>query len=412
MDGFASLLHSRPWIYLVPTSGLLLVLPVDHTTALRMIFLALTAVAALLFRKSGGAVKVPLLGPFAICFAVALVSVATAENPGFSFDEVKKELVYGLIVFLGFFILARSPRDMAAWLLALLAGLLWLGFYVLIQGWRLDTLAFDGWHGGVLNYTVFVCTVFPLLFLGLFHPGIPWRWKVLAALAMPLSLYTVLLSVNRISWVAIAASTAICALLLAGTRATRRLKWSALVLAVVLLGICAGALSMAAKTRVAPQGSLDETVTLTMDQDPRKRLWSYSVQRIKDSPWLGTGFGRMAQAHAFARQFDNEAWLVHSHNLFLDYGIQMGIPGILAFAGLFIAVLAQFWKLYRSGDPGVSLIGIAGIAIVAAVLLKSATDNQFIRHNALLFWALVGMGLGYGARLTRVQREAGAATTG
>ncbi|HWA12627.1 MAG TPA: O-antigen ligase family protein [Burkholderiales bacterium] len=396
----------------MPTTGLLLVLPVDHTTALRMIFLVLTALAALAFSKTRGLQEFPLLLPFAICFAVALASVVSAENPGFSFDEVKKELGYGLIVFLAFFSLARSPRDIAAWLLALLVGLLWLGFYALVQGWYVGTLAFDGWHGGVLNYTVFVCTVFPLLYLGLFHPVVPVRLKALAALAMPLSLYTTFLSVNRISWVTIATSIAVCALLVQGTRGTRRVKWSSAILACVLLGVCAGALSMAAKTRVAPQGNLEETVTLTMNQDPRMRLWAYSVQRIKDSPWMGTGFGRMAQAHAFARQFDNEAWLVHSHNLFLDYGIQMGIPGILAFAGLFIAILAQFWKLYRSSDFGISLIGIAGLAIVVAVLLKSATDNQFIRHNALLFWALVGMGLGYGARLARAHREAGAPPAG
>jgi O-antigen ligase len=87
--------------------------------------------------------------------------------------------------------------------------------------------------------------------------------------------------------------------------------------------------------------------------------------------------------------------------MFLDYGIQMGVPGILAFAFLFACVIREFLRLYRSSNLNVALIGVAGMAIVAAVILKSATDDQFIRHNALLFWALVGMGLGYGTRLAQ-----------
>ena len=114
---------------------------------------------------------------------------------------------------------------------------------------------------------------------------------------------------------------------------------------------------------------------------------------------MGTGFGRMGQTKQFAEHFDNKPLWVHAHNMFLDYGIQMGVPGILAFAFLFACVIREFMSLYRSPHLNVALIGITGIAIVAAVILKSTTDDQFVRHNALLFWAVVGMGLGYGARL-------------
>jgi hypothetical protein len=35
---------------------------------------------------------------------------------------------------------------------------------------------------------------------------------------------------------------------------------------------------------------------------------------------------------------------------------------------------------------------------VAGVFLKNMTDDFFVRENALLFWALVGMSLGYAKR--------------
>ena len=86
-----------------------------------------------------------------------------AGDPGFSLNEIKKELGYGLIVFLAFYSLSRTRREVATWMMVILCNLLWLGIYTLWQGLSSGTLAFDGWHGGELNYSVFVATTFPLL---------------------------------------------------------------------------------------------------------------------------------------------------------------------------------------------------------------------------------------------------------
>src|SRR5262245_11602763 len=144
-------LHS--WPYLVPTTALLLVLPVDHTTALRMLFLVLTGIAAMLYWRTRNVTAPPLLWPLALCIVVAIASIPGADNPGFSVEEIKKELGYGLVVYLAFYSLARSPRDLAIWVLAIFFGMLWLGLYSLAVGRSPIGLAFDGWHGGVLNYT-------------------------------------------------------------------------------------------------------------------------------------------------------------------------------------------------------------------------------------------------------------------
>jgi len=390
---------SGAWLYLVPTTLLLFVLPIDHTTALRMVFLALTAAAAVLFWRTRGVTRIPLLFPFAVCFLVALASLPGAADPWFSFDEIKKELGYGLVVFLAFHSLSRTQRDVSTWIFTILLNLLLMGIYTLYGGLSSRTLEFDGWHGGVLNYSVFVATTFPLLLAALVYPGVSGKWKAVVLILIPLALFTTQLTGNRISWIAIVASTIISAGLYLALKPTGSRARIIVAGSLLLLVVSALAFTMTAKQRIGSQAGVAETLSVTAETDPRNRIWAYSIQRIKEKPLMGTGFGRMAQAHEFARHFDNEPLWVHAHNLFLDYGIQMGVPGILAFAFLFICVVREFFRLYRAADPRIALIGIAGIAVLAAVLLKSTTDNQFVRHNALLFWALVGMGLGYGARL-------------
>lgn len=389
----------RAWLYLVPTSLLLLVLPIAHTTAPRMLSLGLAAIATAWFWRWKNVARVPLLLPFAICFLVALASVPGADDPGFSLGEVKKELGYGLIAFLAFYSLSRTRRDVATWMMVILCNVLWLGVYTLWQGLNEETLAFDGWHGGVLNYSVFVATVFPLLLGALLNPAVPAYWKGVVLLLIPLALFTAYLTENRIFWIAIAASTVIFGVLCLRLRTTSRARNALVAGTIAILAVSAFAFANTAKQRILSETGVAETLGATAETDPRNKIWAYSVERIRERPWMGTGFGRMAQAKQFAKHFNNEPLWVHAHNMFLDYGIQMGVPGILAFAFLFACVIREFLRLYRSSNLSVALIGVAGMAVVAAVILKSATDDQFIRHNALLFWALVGMGLGYGARL-------------
>jgi len=45
------------------------------------------------------------------------------------------------------------------------------------------------------------------------------------------------------------------------------------------------------------------------------------------------------------------------------------------------------------------MMGICGIAVTIAMVTKNMTDDLFWRTDALLFWALVGLLLGYGTRL-------------
>ena len=123
--------------------------------------------------------------------------------------EIKKELGYGLVTYSAFFVLSRSLRELGVWISALLASLLVLVAYTLWADFREGTLNFGGWHGGVLNYSVFIATIFPLLLCALVYPALDRHWKYISMALIPLALFTGYLTENRIFWFAIVARISI-----------------------------------------------------------------------------------------------------------------------------------------------------------------------------------------------------------
>ncbi len=80
-------------------------------------------------------------------------------------------------------------------------------------------------------------------------------------------------------------------------------------------------------------------------QDARILVWSNAVDLILERPWLGWGWSEMGYGHyvtVFPHRF-NEL-LDHSHNLFLQVGVEFGLP---AASALFSVIV---WMLY-SGRP-------------------------------------------------------------
>ena len=81
--------------------------------------------------------------------------------------------------------------------------------------------------------------------------------------------------------------------------------------------------------------------------------------------------------------------------MFLNYGIAMGIPGVVVLLLLFSALLRRFWQLRRSDDRTLALAGICGVMLVAGVVARNLANDFFQRDQALLFWSIAGMLFGH-----------------
>jgi O-antigen ligase len=141
-------------------------------------------------------------------------------------------------------------------------------------------------------------------------------------------------------------------------------------------------------------------VMKTFAQSERYRIWQFWTERIAERPLTGVGFGRDLPHRIFEKPAEwPDLFFAHAHNLVLNYGLQMGIPGILALLFLFGAMTREFWVMARLTDERHWEIGLAGLGLIVAVFSKNMTDDLFWRTDALVFWAFAGILLGYGARL-------------
>jgi len=78
--------------------------------------------------------------------------------------------------------------------------------------------------------------------------------------------------------------------------------------------------------------------------------------------------------------------------------VQLGITGFVLLWILLGATVREAWRLARSPDTLASACGIALLRIVAGMLIRNMTDVLWVRHNALVYWALVGVLLAWGYR--------------
>ena len=140
-------------------------------------------------------------------------------------------------------------------------------------------------------------------------------------------------------------------------------------------------------------------VERTLEKDPRLDVWAAAIRMIERRPLTGLGFGRGIERHILRAEFPNryhEYSLWHAHNVLLEVGVELGIPGMALLILLLAATLYQGWKLARGPDQIAAACGVALIAVVAGTLVRNMTDVLWVRQNSLLYWGVVGALLAWG----------------
>jgi len=147
---------------------------------------------------------------------------------------------------------------------------------------------------------------------------------------------------------------------------------------------------------LAMVGATATRATVSWTDDPRVTTWPAVAERILQHPLAGKGFGRQTMKNAYPDLVSQKYPLFwHPHNLLLNYGIAMGIPGMIAIALLFLLLLRRFVQLSRAEERVSAMAGICGVLLVVGVVARNLTNDFFQRDLALLFWAVAGMLLGY-----------------
>jgi putative inorganic carbon (HCO3(-)) transporter len=384
--------------------------------------------------SAGGAARWPLL--FLLLVALPL---GARQSPDFweaSWPELVR-MVWGIAVCLGVINFCAgdrgwpSRRRLAPHLAVATAGFVALGLlfggvglaamrtgtkFPLVEqllGW-LPAMLSDGALGLSLNpnRVAGLLVLYPSLLLALLLAAAPharatpiwWLGKGLLVGLLAFFSMALLLTQSRTALLAALCSVGVVSLL-AGRRGWIVLGLGALVAAASLsvLGP-GGVVDMVAVQSPDAEGAAP-IARLLADRDVAGRflLWQRAGYAILDAPLTGIGINAF---HLLAQEpyprlpnFRPDPDITHAHNLFLQTGLDLGLPGLLAYSILLVMAGMTLFRLWSDTQPGrparLWVVGMAG-ALTAFLIFNLLDAVTLGARPAVANWYLLGLVLGAG----------------
>jgi len=384
-----------------------------HTVALRLLLLVAGCALAALALARGPAGGAPsqvralpwLLLPFALWAAWAALSIRWSIDPARSLKELKNEVLYTSVAFWLCYVAAQARGAPGAFLAVLSIGAVGVCAVGIYQFWfpAHEIRALDLWVGPG-DRSSELLTLMPGALAGAWLSRKLGKPRALGAAALALAALFALsafTTLNRTVWIGFSVELIIIGALLLprlgrpfGTRAKVAAGLGA-------LAIVAGGIAVMIAVQ---QERFGPHVERTLVEDPRLDVWAAAIRMIERRPLTGLGFGRGIERRILQAEFPNryhEYSLWHAHNVLLEAGVELGIPGMALLVLLLGATLYQGWKLARGPDPIATACGAALIAVVAGMLVRNMTDVLWVRQNSLLYWGVVGALLAWGQRRSK-----------
>lgn len=143
--------------------------------------------------------------------------------------------------------------------------------------------------------------------------------------------------------------------------------------------------------------SMRSAVTFQKKSDQNRLiLWTYSWNYLKSSPQnfvFGTGIRQFFRKIQKPYYNDQEMErLIYPHNIFINFWTEIGLMGMLSFAGIFSAAFWTSWKI-KNKDK---IFGACLLAVMVTVLVHGLVDVPYFKNDlAMYFWILMAIIFGY-----------------
>ncbi|WNV77456.1 O-antigen ligase family protein [Geodermatophilus sp. DSM 44513] len=167
---------------------------------------------------------------------------------------------------------------------------------------------------------------------------------------------------------------ALGAVVLVAARAVGRRRGGRAVLAAPVLALAALAAVFALGSAVAASVQV------------RNLAWQPALAVAAEHPLLGVGLGRAGDAVNAAG--DGPLEYAHAHNLWLNWLVETGVPGLLAIGLLTVAAVVTGAAAARRGDP----VSTAALVALVGVLVMSTADHPANNSRvALALWLVLAV---------------------
>ncbi|MFJ3521886.1 O-antigen ligase family protein [Pseudomonas sp. NPDC090203] len=129
---------------------------------------------------------------------------------------------------------------------------------------------------------------------------------------------------------------------------------------------------------------LMEALMMARGSSFRPEIFAAAIKMISLHPWGGLGLGSPYNVFvAEGLKFD------HSHNLFTHTAIELGLPGMLLWAGIWLTVLWESWRA-RDTDLGRCLVGV-WVFSTLAMQFDAASLTGSPRAEWFISWLPIGL---------------------
>ncbi|NLM97413.1 MAG: hypothetical protein GX175_07380 [Halanaerobiaceae bacterium] len=224
------------------------------------------------------------------------------------------------------------------------------------------------------NYlSVYLLLLIPIALGLITESSLPVFKRFFAAVVFTACSVALLFTMSRGAWLGITT-----ALILFSVIKDRR--FLVLLLVIVLLVL------LAAPPEVISRMKTIISIKSNMD---RIKLWSSTIEMIKDHPVLGVGIGNFRPVYA---EYASGKLMIHTHNIFLQFTVELGIAGLL-FIIYFLYLLARValtvLKKYDYNKKGTGA-ALGTVTSLLALLIDLQFDFQIIdRLTAMLALFLI-----------------------
>ena len=227
------------------------------------------------------------------------------------------------------------------------------------------------------NYGEFIVLTFPMSLI--FCAGIvDRRWKTLCLGSLAVPVVALLMPYSRSSWVSFALA-AVVFLALWDKRFLPLIPVAA-VIAFPLL----------------PDSIFNRILTIgnTADSSNAYRLyiWDSALNMIRDHGLTGIGLGPGNFTPLYAQYCDpNAAVAQHSHMVYLEVWLEMGILGIVSFLAMYLGLIRRAIRARRYADPMLRNVLTACVSSLAGVSFVCAAEYIWFYPRVLFaFFILIG----------------------
>ncbi len=375
---------------------LIFILPFRHTATIRsfcILFPVLLWIVKMVLQRRLLFSRTPLNSPVLIFLLWTVFSLVTATDFKYSLDEIRGEMGTYLLLF---YLIVNNLGDeekIKGIIKTLSLGVFTLSFYGIMEYLQRENrslLDMVKINSLTVDLGVYLVLTVPVIFI-LHGLSSSIKEKAFESIIVLISVFALYLTHNRAAWVAFIAQV----ILLTGIKK----KWKTLlvVISMIIILMVIAIFSPVKDVLIhevpvpSPTGEMVGRETALS----RIVIWKEGIEKIREHPLTGIGYGKESFKKAFP---DNpimleDKGLWHTHNIFMEIALEIGIPGLIIFLWL-------LYSLTKTLIKGMKLMAGFGKVLMTSLfialtgfIIRNQFDYIYIDDTALMFWFLMGMGI-------------------